>query len=42
MIPQDRKPDSRTLSPEPHSKETIKKAAEAAAKYVRDVVVRGV
>jgi len=42
VIQQYRKPDSRTLSPEPHGKETIKKAAEAAAKYVRDVAVRGI
>jgi pyruvate formate lyase activating enzyme len=42
IIQQYRKTDSPTLSPEPHSRETIKKAAEAAGKYVREVVIRGI
>jgi DUF1365 family protein len=42
VLQQYRKTDSRTLSPEPHSGQTIKKAAEAAGKYVGDVVIRGI
>jgi len=42
VLQQYRKMDSRTLCPEPHSVETIKKAAEAAGKYVRDMAIRGI
>lgn len=30
------------LAPEPHSKETLKEAAEAAQKYISEVIVRGI
>lgn len=41
VLQQYRKTDERKLQPEPHSPEAIKKAAEAAREYVKDVVIRG-
>lgn len=41
VIQQYRKTQDRKLCPEPHKAETIKKAAEAAGQYVRDMVIRG-
>ncbi len=41
VLQQYRKTDERKLQPEPHSPQTIKKAAEAAREHVRDVVIRG-
>jgi pyruvate formate lyase activating enzyme len=42
VLQQYRKRDGHTLSPEPHSQQTIKKAAEAAGKYALEVVIRGI
>ena len=42
VLQQYRKQDGHTLSPEPHSQQTIKKAAEAACKYALEVVIRGI
>ena len=42
VLQQYRKADGHSLSPEPHCHETIKKAAEAAGKYAREVVIRGI
>jgi pyruvate formate lyase activating enzyme len=42
VLQQYRRTDARSLSPEPHRGEIIKKAAEAAGKYVHSVVIRGI
>jgi pyruvate formate lyase activating enzyme len=41
-LQQYRKIKAVTLAPEPHSKETLKEAAEAAQKYISEVIVRGI
>ena len=41
VLQQYRKTDGRKIQPEPHSSETVKKAAEAAREHVKDVVIRG-
>lgn len=41
IIQQYRRPEGIAIQPEPHSAETIKKAAEAARAFISDVTVRG-
>lgn len=41
-LQQYRKADAVKLSPEPHSAETLKRAAQAAQKYISEVTVRGI
>ncbi len=41
VLQQYRRTDERKLQPEPHSIDTIKKAAEAAGEHVKSVVIRG-
>ncbi len=41
VVQQYRKAEGAAFQPEPHSAETVKKAAEAARKYISEVTVRG-
>ncbi len=41
VLQQYRKPNSISLQPEPHAAGTIKEAAKAAEKYIKQVIIRG-
>lgn len=41
MVQQYRRPESIAIQPEPHSADTIKRAADAAQKFIADTTIRG-